>query len=100
VKIHYITAIKENSQIIIIEGYTGYQGVLLVSQVNLPVFSNPGKLVIYPEAEAAVFALDMIFLANMRKVKITNIIMTIEADEEFAVSNRDISWHLCILLEE
>jgi len=77
-----------------IQGHTGYHGVFLVSKINLPVFTNPGKPVVHPDAEAAVFTLDMVFLAHMREIEVTDVIIMIEADEEFAVSNRYVSWHL------
>jgi hypothetical protein len=83
-----------------IEGHTGNHRVFLVSQINFPVCTNPGKLVVHPDAEAAVFALHMIFLPYMRKIEITYVVMLVEADEKFAVSNRYIPRHFCILLEE
>jgi hypothetical protein len=83
-----------------IEGHAGYQGVFLVSQINLPVFTNPGKSIVYPDAETAIFSLDMVFLADMRKIEVTDIIMLIETDKELAVSNWYVSWHLCILPEK
>jgi len=39
----------------------------------------------------------MIFLANVWEIEIPDIVMMIEADEKFAISNRDVSWHICIL---
>jgi hypothetical protein len=42
----------------------------------------------------------MVFLPDMREIEITYVVMLIEADKEFAVSNRYISRHLCIPLKE
>jgi hypothetical protein len=98
VKIYDITAYEEYSEVFMVEGHTGYQRVFLVSQVNLPVFPNPGKPVLHPDAEAAVFPLHMVFLSDMRKIKITDVILLIETDKEFAVSDRYITRHICIPL--
>jgi len=100
VEINHIAAHEEYVQVLIIKGHTGYQRVLLVSQINFPVCTNPGKLVVYPDTEAAIFALHMIFLADMGKKEVPDIVMLIEADEKFAVSNRYVSWHLYIPSEE
>jgi hypothetical protein len=96
VKIYGIAAHDEYTQVLMVERHTGYQRVFLVSQVNLPVLANPGKAVINPDAETAIFSLHVVFLANMRKIEVTDVVMLIETDEESAVSNRYISWHLCI----
>jgi hypothetical protein len=99
-KIYNITAHDEYAKVLMVKGYPGYQGVFLVSKINLPVCANPGKPVIYPDTEAAIFALHMVFLADMWKIEITDVVTLVETDEEFAVSNRYISWHLCIPSEE
>jgi hypothetical protein len=100
VKIDNIAADEENAQVLMVQGHPGYQRILLVSQINLPVFTNPGKPVFHPDAEAAVFSLHMVFLADMREIEITDVIMLIETDEEFAVSNRYITRHMRIPPEE
>jgi hypothetical protein len=76
-----------------IEGNIGHQGVFPVTEINFPVAADPGKLVIDPDAKPAVFPLDMILLADVGEIEVTDVIMLIKADEEFAVSNRNVSWH-------
>jgi hypothetical protein len=83
-----------------IKGNTGDQGILLIFQVNFPVRTDPGELLVDPDAKTAVFALYMVFLPDMREIEITYVVMLIKADKEFAVSNRYISRHLCIPFEE
>jgi hypothetical protein len=100
VKINHITAYQEHTQVLMVQGYTGDQRIQLVAQIYLPVFTNPGKLIVDPDAKTAVFALYMVFLPDMREIEITYVVMLIEADKEFAVSNRYISRHLCIPLKE
>jgi hypothetical protein len=80
-----------------IQGNTGHHGVFLVTEFNLPVPAYPGELIVYPDAKAAVFALDMVLLADVWEIEVSDIVKMIEADEEFAVSNWDVSWHVCIL---
>jgi hypothetical protein len=96
-KIDNITTHEQYAESLMIQGNTGYHRVFLVAEFNLPVRTDPGELFVYPDAKPAVFALDMVLLADVRKIKVTDVVMMIEADEEFAVSNRDVSWHVCIL---
>jgi hypothetical protein len=97
-EIYSITAHEEYAHTLVIKGHTGHQGVLFISQVNLPIFTNPGELVVYPDAKSTVSSLDMVFLADMRKIQVADVVVMIKTYEKFAVSNRDISWHLGSLL--
>jgi hypothetical protein len=99
-KVHDIAAHEEKAQVLMVQGHTGYHRVFLIAQVQSPVFTNPGKEVIDPDAEAAIFTLHVVFLPDMRKIKVTDVVVLIETDEEFAVSNRYVSWHLCIPPDE
>jgi hypothetical protein len=45
------------------------------------------------EAETADIAADMIFLSHMGKVEIPDPIVVVEADQELAVSDRNVSGH-------
>jgi len=50
-------------------------------------------LVLYPEAEKAQEPADMILHAHVRIVKVTDTVVLIKANQQFSVSNRDVSWH-------
>jgi hypothetical protein len=55
-------------------------------------------LVVCPDAKSTVSSLDMVSLADMRKIQVADVVVMIKTDEKFAVSNRDISRHLGFLL--
>jgi hypothetical protein len=99
-EINSITAHEEYADVFVIQGNPGYHGIFFISKVDLPVITYPGELVIDPDAKSTVFSLDMVLLADMRKIQVTDVVMMIETDEEFAVSNRYVSWHLGNFPEE
>jgi hypothetical protein len=96
-KIYHIAAHEKYAKVFVIQVYPGYQRIFLITKVNLPVCTDPGKPVVHPDAEPAKFSLDMVFLAYMRKVEIADIVVLIETNEKFTVSNRYVSWHVCYI---
>ena len=94
VKINGVPTHEQQPEIFMIQGNPGYLGILLIAQINFPVRAQPGKTVLNPDAKTAVFAHYMVFLTNMRKVEITDVVVMIETDKESAVANRNISRHL------
>jgi hypothetical protein len=59
---------------------------------------DPGKPAIHPDAETAAIPAHMVFLAHMGIIEIPDAIVLIEANQEAAVSHRNITWHGVLLI--
>jgi hypothetical protein len=76
-----------------IKGNMGYHRIFLIFQVNFPIRTDPGELLVDPDAKTAVFTLHMVLLSDMRKIQVTYVVVMIETDKKFAVSDRYVSGH-------
>jgi hypothetical protein len=76
-----------------VEAHLRNQRVGHIPQIPLPVLPNPGKLIIDPYTYTEMISANVVFLPYMRVIKIPNTVVLIEANQKFAVSYRDISWH-------
>jgi hypothetical protein len=72
--------------------------IFFVGHFQVPVRTDPGKLIVNPHAHAAILSHDVVFLADMRKIQVAYVVVMIKTDKKFAVSYRDISWHPGLLL--
>jgi hypothetical protein len=59
----------------------------------LPIRPDPGELLVNPDSQAAEPAKNMIFLANMRVEQLPQGVLSIETDQESAVTDWYVSGH-------
>jgi hypothetical protein len=93
VKIDCVIAAEKNSQSFIVQAYIGHQGIENVLQIHLPVFSHPREQAVNPDAESEIVAPYMVFLSHVRKIKVSNAVVTVETYKKLSITDRDISWH-------